>query len=230
MSEEFHKAVDVGGGEWSNKQLYAPKNSNKSKATPERPKNIPVATSDAVVRKPSAGRRILIAFKGDDPKDVVIYLLSDIVIPGLKSTLVETLQQGVTRLINGSEFVPTGVPMRTVQSLAARFIPYNQVSQKPAFVQNPYHQTTSQKQPLTKPHDYREILFPDRGTAEFALGTLRHLIDEYDYVSVSDLYKTVDMSSAFTDENYGWNDLTEAGIRRVSGGYVLVLPTPISLK
>lgn len=56
------------------------------------------------------------------------------------------------------------------------------------------------------------------------------LIDKYGTVSVGDLYELLGEEPAYTDEKWGWTDLTESGIRRVRDGYLLQLPQPESFR
>lgn len=51
------------------------------------------------------------------------------------------------------------------------------------------------------------------------------IIEEYDVASVADLYDLVGISRKFTDQRYGWDNLSDARVERLrDGGYILRMP------
>ena len=50
---------------------------------------------------------------------------------------------------------------------------------------------------------------------------LRERIDEYEQATVADLFDLIDVSSNYVDNNWGWADPHDIGIRRVSSGYLI---------
>ena len=51
------------------------------------------------------------------------------------------------------------------------------------------------------------------------------LIETYGFVSVADLYDLVGKRCNYTDNNYGWTNIRNANIVRVSGGdYMIKMP------
>lgn len=78
-------------------------------------------------------------------------------------------------------------------------------------------------------HNFDEIILPTRREAEEVLNFLFDLLTRYDTVSISDLYELVGETGQFTDEKWGWNDLTGASVTRVRDGYLLNLPRPVTI-
>lgn len=78
-------------------------------------------------------------------------------------------------------------------------------------------------------HDFREIVFDSRVQAEEALSTLEAAIEQYDQVSVADLYDMAGITAEFTDQQFGWTDLRDSVVRQVRGGYIIDMPRPVSL-
>ena len=78
-------------------------------------------------------------------------------------------------------------------------------------------------------HDFDEIVLETRAEGEGVIDHMYELIERYQQVTVSDLYDLVGIASAFTDERWGWTDLSGAGVSRSKGGYLLDLPKPIPL-
>jgi hypothetical protein len=80
-------------------------------------------------------------------------------------------------------------------------------------------------------HNFENIVLDTIRDAEEVLESLRNIADEYDGIAtVSDLYDLVNMSPEWTDEKWGWDNLSRAQVRRVPGGYMVDLPKPIYLK
>jgi len=64
-------------------------------------------------------------------------------------------------------------------------------------------------------------------TEREALDTLENmvkLIEEYKVVTLSDFKSLMGDNSLYTDTKYGWLELSEATISKISAGYVLDLP------
>lgn len=71
---------------------------------------------------------------------------------------------------------------------------------------------------------YRDIVLTDRKDAEAIIDAMRGRIREFGSVSLAELYDLVNLPSMdYTDNNWGWDDSRDIGIRRVSNGYHLDL-------
>lgn len=69
-----------------------------------------------------------------------------------------------------------------------------------------------------------------RGDAERILFKLNKILDEWDYVRVSNLYELVNEIAPYTYNDYGWRNLNEAKAALGPDGYYIRLPKPIPLK
>lgn len=73
--------------------------------------------------------------------------------------------------------------------------------------------------------DYRDIVFESRMDAQEVLDKLIDALDQYEVVSLVDLYSAVGITSKFTDDKFGWDSLDGSRILRArGGGYTLDLP------
>ena len=54
-------------------------------------------------------------------------------------------------------------------------------------------------------------------------------IDQYGVARMSDLFEFVGVTSAPADYNYGWANISSAYTKRVSGGWLLVLPKAMAI-
>ena len=77
--------------------------------------------------------------------------------------------------------------------------------------------------------NFDDIILESRGEAEEVLSHLLELVENYGVASVADLYELVGITGSFTDNKYGWTNLSTASVSRVRDGYLLNLPnaTPI---
>lgn len=74
--------------------------------------------------------------------------------------------------------------------------------------------------------DVDEIWFDTRQEADEALKELIEMIEDYDCATVADLYSTAGEEHDFTDEKYGWDDLSAAYVSRGREGFMINLPKP----
>ena len=70
-------------------------------------------------------------------------------------------------------------------------------------------------------HNFDDIILDSRGEAEEVLSHLVDLVDDYGMASVADLYDLVGITSNFTDNKYGWTNLSSASVSRVRDGYLI---------
>lgn len=74
--------------------------------------------------------------------------------------------------------------------------------------------------------DYSDIVLTYRKDAEKIVDKLHELIEETGEASIADLYQLVDITSKYTDENWGWTRTGDIGIRKVSGGFLIDVSEP----
>lgn len=71
---------------------------------------------------------------------------------------------------------------------------------------------------------FEDVIFDNRGEAEAVKDQLQYNIERYGYVSVLDYYDMCGLRTRPSDANFGWTNLKNATVDRVSGGYLLRLP------
>lgn len=198
------------------RQAY-PGNTNKGKKEePKAEKKVErIEGVVAVKQKPSMGKRIREAFTGDSARGIGDYLLFEVALPAIKTTLFDLINQGANRALFGSGGVP-GAQNRRPGTVNYNRISQNQVNQSGQTV------VLSPKDKAT--HNFDNIVLATRQDAEVVLSRLIDLVDQYDVAAVSDLYDLVGVTGSFTDDKWGWFNLTGADIVAVRGGFILDLP------
>lgn len=184
-----------------------PSNSFADKGKKERTKMKQVADVKDV--KKSFGKRLVSLLIPEDISDIKRYIIEDVIIPEIKEIIMSSVETALT----GSS--------RRRNSGGKTDYTKKYVSPQPKATQQ-----NTDSRTVFRSDDY---VFQTRDEAEDVLANLVGAIEEFDSVSVSDFLDSIGKVSVYTDENYGWESLGAAKIKRVREGYILELPRPISL-
>lgn len=207
-----------------------PSNSMRDKGTPAPPtggkksKEIKqITTGEVLQRKRPLGPRLW-----QLGSNVWRSVLGDVLIPAAKDMAVDAIRESGERAIFGE----SRGRLRGGRS-SGGYTPYGSMHRPSGPASPPGWSSAQQPQqrdvsPRGRAmHDFGEIVLSSRGEAEEVLDQLIEIISQYQQASVADLYAMVGISSAYTDQKYGWTDLRGANAQHVRGGsYLLSLPPP----
>lgn len=178
---------------------------------------VPVVSDDQViVPKKSLGSKFADAFISDAAKDVKDYIIMDVIIPGIKDTIINCMEMIFFGNTSGRR---GGARRSSVDNTSYR-----------AFYQSDYdgygaprkrREKRDRREDFSDRIDYRNIVVRDRGSAEEIVSKLRGRIEKYGEATKADLYELIDVSSTYQDNNWGWTNPRDVGIRRVSSGYLI---------
>lgn len=177
-----------------------------------------VITGNVVQKKKSLGQKMARTFLEDEGKNVASYLLYDVLIPAAKATISDLVSGGIEMLLFG-----TTKGRRVNNNLNKSYVSYSSYYQKPS---QPVQQRVSYNKARL---NFDDIILETRGEAEEVLSHLIELVETYGMASVADLYELVGITGSFTDNKYGWTNLSTASISRVRDGYLLNLPNTIPI-
>lgn len=182
-----------------------PSNSHKSKEQqyhlPEK-KIEPVVTGKTTVRKKSGIVKIADVFLPEDVSSVKNYIIRDVVIPKIKSMLHDIGAEAWDSFwgISGR----SSVNGKSV----ARYVSYDKYSQN--------KQTES---PRRSGVTFEDVEFASRGDAELVFDRMADLCEQYNAVSVADMYELANVSNDnFELNKVGWTTMEGAEVVRVPGG------------
>ena len=198
---------------------YKP-NSFKSKAEAVQAKDKKVEkviSGTAKTRKKSDIRKFTDVFVSEDIDNVKSYVISDVLVPAIKKTVVDV----VTNTINMIFYGGTNGQAST-KSTASK------VSYRSYYDSKPETRGHRETRTITG-YGYDDIVLESRGEAENVLERMDELIATYGMVSVADMYDLVDIQSRYTDNKYGWTDIRSAHIVRVTDGYVIKMPKALPI-
>jgi hypothetical protein len=201
-------------------------NSQKSKQpeqTEEPRVTGPVISGSAVERKVPLRKKFLSAYTGDSAQSVGSFLVTDVVVPYTKNLISDLVTQGINRLLYGSSR-PTGsmigsVVGSRVSSGYGKFF-------NGGGAQNQQSQNAQMSAQARANHAFGEIVLNSRSDAEIVIDSLRDLIEQYGNAKVTNLYSLLGITGEFTDQKYGWTNLSRASVIHTREGYVLDLPRP----
>lgn len=197
----------------------------EAKSENARPEIKKIVTTSGTIRKASLGSRMRETFAGEGARETGTYVFFDVIIPAIKAMAFDTITQGADRILFGGRDV-----IRSGMANAPRTrTNYNQISTKAA---NNYPGRNFEgggreiSRAARNNHRFDEILLDSRGEAEMVLDTMQDLISRFQWVSVPEFYSMVDVTAEFTDEKWGWTNISTAQIRPSRGKYVILLPSP----
>lgn len=188
-------------------------NSHKSK----RPKVQKVVTGDIKTRKPSPFKRLKENFVEEDSQTVKQYIFFDVILPGIKNIIADSLINTINMLLFGEGKSNSNVKRNGSRSI----IHYD----KPSYRQDSRPKRTLSSKGRAR-QDFKEIEMESRGEAEEVLSQLVDLTIDYEEATVSDFYGLVGITPNYNDEKWGWKDLSMASVKRVRNGYIVDLPSP----
>lgn len=209
-----------------------PSNSRSGREKPQEqkePKKIErVVTGKSLRRKKPLGTRLAETFiGGSDTHSVWEYVFFDVLVPAAKDMVSDAVSQGIERMLFG-EVRGRGGRSRsntpyTNYSSSSRYNPPGPMMRR----DEPRRPELSRQDRAQ--HRFDQIIIPTRTEATEILDQMYSVLSQYDVVTVSDLYEMANIESQFTDERYGWDDLSGSGVSRDRKGYLLVLPQPKEL-
>lgn len=191
-------------------------NSNVSKAEKEREKIPPLKRKGQIVStKKSFGRKMFDLFVGEEISDIKKYLIEDLIIPGVKNTILDTLYMAFYR-----EHMDLG------RSRNGSFYSYGgRRDYTRSYSGSSSRRTERPKKEVSydsgEKVDYRNIVLERREDADQIVDILRERIYKTNSVSVAEFFDILGLDSKWTDNNWGWTDERDIGIRRVSSGYLI---------
>lgn len=176
--------------------------------------------SNVTVKKPSSTSSLAKKFFANDLKTTATSVTNDVIIPGAKSLIVNILKKAVDYLFTGTYASNdrNGYTNYSVFSSAARNVSYVSSPNQP--------RQTAPTPNNTKNSIYAidDVVFETIGDAENVLRSMNDIIGRYGTVSVLDFYELINTRCPWTDNKYGWRDLSTAKVVRGMDGYRIQFP------
>lgn len=177
-----------------------------------------VTTGKVTVRQQTDIQKLANQFLAEDLNTVKERVINDYAIPIVKNGIWSILSAAVSILIFGED---------RSRSSSNNYIRTS--------ARNSYDGYYDSRVGRSRPNDQRmvqnwqNLTSDSRADMEGILEQMWQAIREYGQVSVGDLYDLAGITSNYTDNKYGWHDLSGAYIKNVPGGYSIVFPKPVAL-
>lgn len=187
--------------------------SERGPKTPRKVKQITQAIIISEKKKP-----LLLRIFGDNTKSMGEYVIWDVLIPAMKNTLNDMVQNGLEMMLFGE------TRSRNLRRERGR----TYVSYDTKFSYKDREPRRERTRSIDR-HKFEGVVLPSRAEAEEVLGNLVDLIEDYNLATVADFYDMVGLQAEWSDNKYGWDNLSRASVARTREGYVLEMPRPVIL-
>lgn len=197
---------------------YKP-NSNRFKEEQkekEREKIEKVVTGKVITRKKSKARKFADEFISEDAKNVKSYVIGEVLIPAVKKAISDIVTDGIDMILYGES-------RKGSRRSTADKVSYGNYYDKS------YRAPRNDRATLASGYSYDDIIFETRGQALDVLARMDELMDTYRLVRVADLYDLVGITGKYTDNKYGWTNISNAEVVRDRDGYMIKMPRAIPI-
>lgn len=155
-----------------------------------------------------------------DADSVGSFVMTEVIFPKIKDAISAAVKYSVDFILYGKNGASIGNKNGT------SYINYN--NQYASTIYRPINysnQPTNYGKPVNNTiYQIRHFVFNSRGEAESVCIALMDSISRYGSVSVNDFYDFIGQNGQYTDQKYGWYDLSGMEVSAVPGGYVIEFP------
>jgi len=200
-------------------------NSNKEKTvvdklkTVERAPQEKVVTGTVIVKDKTLGSRFKNVFFGGDLNTSAKYVAAEVLLPALRNLALDMLQKGGERLIFGD----TAPRRRSIPTTYSSRVQYN----NPAVVRRTQYlpdQPAERWVATTNKKSIDDIVVALKEDADVVVERVSDIVDQYEVVSVADVYEMLGLPSSHIDNKWGWTQLPHIELRQVREGWRLSFP------
>lgn len=194
---------------------------NKGKEKP-RKEITPVVQNEVRIQKKGLGERFSETFLKSDIESVKNSVIFDILIPAAKDLFSDMTKGLVDGLLYGERGGSKTYRDKGSSRVYRKYDEY--------YEDKPRRRRNEDDAPFySSKNIVDDLLFRTRGDAEEVLSNAIEYIEEYDSISVKELYAYANKKVDYTKVKYGWYDLSSASVERIREGYLLKLPRPVVL-
>lgn len=184
-----------------------------------------VVKGKVTIPKKTLGEKLTETFVMADLESVVKSIVSDTIVPKVKSTICDIFESLPRMLLYGDgKSRPKGSGSSASRNETTPYYKYNRPSS--------YDSGYGSAEPSAVPYrrtSVENVEFENRSDAEAVLTELRERIYSEGCVSVNTFLTVIGRPEehSYTKTQYGWNSLADARIEATRNGWVLKLPKPV---
>lgn len=189
-----------------------------------------VVDHDVVVKKRGFLDQLLEAFIPEGSTSISDFIVSELIMPTFKKGVSDITNHAANAardaIVDGIEILLYGETRNRSKSVMPR-VSYNRYYPRET---GPIAAEYAKKARFNDGFYLDDVIVQTRGEAESVLTMMEELISVYGSVSVSDFYDMLDITCPYTNFSYGWTNLSNSSIVRVSEGYLIKLPKATPLR
>lgn len=170
---------------------------------------------DLVSGKKGMGSKFASRFLDDASKNVKDYLIWDVVIPGIKDAILDAMSM----IFFGETVSRSRGGRRSERKSRSDYRSY--YDSRDAYRSSYRRDDDRYEGRERRENDYRNIVLREKRAAEDVVSKLRERILDCGEASIADLFDLLDLPTEYQQNNYGWRDERDIGLRRVNGGYLI---------
>lgn len=171
-----------------------------------------VKKNDIVQTKKSLGQKFQETFVQEDIKTVRNYVVDEVVVPGFKNLILDCLSMF---------FFKEAYSGRRGRRDDDEYTSYSSYYSSGRKKKKRKKERDEDYDDDDRTVDYQNIVLKRKDAAQDIVDELRRRIKKYDRASVADLLDLIEVTGKYTDNNWGWTDPEDIGIRRVSNGFLI---------
>ena len=158
----------------------------------------------------------------EEARNIKDYAIYEVIIPVIKDTITELIKGSIDMLFYGE------VRGRSRSSRSGYNV--SRVSYRDYYEDRRDRRDRRGSREMR--YSYDDITFDYREDAEEVLSSMDDIIDQYEVVTVADLFDLAGVSgNGYTDQNYGWTNLSSASVVKTRHNeYMLKLPRPCNIR
>lgn len=187
---------------------------------------------DAVVQtRKGFGEKLKETFLLTSGKELKEYIVKDVLVPGAKYLLLDTVSMLLTHQH------ASGSPFNFGNNSSNNYY-YGRYGQA-GNAYNSIYKGRNQAPPPSQENqymrhnqrvDYKNIVLRSREDAMYVVDQLRGRIREFGEVTVAELIETIGMPSEYIDTEWGWRDERDIGVRQMYNGFLIDVREAIPLR
>lgn len=194
----------------------------ENRQTPRKPP-LQIDEGTPVIKKKNAFARLANHVLGPDyGVRVRDYVVREIIGPNLRDVIYNSIMASLGMAVYKDNFQPerrsSSSSWRSPSSRTTnrQTVRYDQYSQTPSRTRTRY------TAPIESSEGVVEHVFQSMQSAKDTVRRMQREIDLFGYVTISDYYHIIDEKADYTDETFGWTDLSGVVYQSLSGGGVII--------
>lgn len=171
-----------------------------------------IKRGSVVSTKKPFSQKLKDTFIGEDIEDVKKYIMMEVIIPGVKKTILSAIRMAFFGEPEDDHYYSRNSTRHT--DYAGRYKGRSYSTASPRKREREYRSDDEKV-------DYKNIVLRNREDAEDLVDEMKERIRKYGSVSIADLFDLINVTGNYNDNNWGWRDERDIGIRRINSGFLL---------